>query len=57
MHTTAGAFSKEEPNEELTCLKTRSIPPNDWLEMLEKDLGQAWFNGSRSIKDKQFKNS
>jgi hypothetical protein len=57
MHTAAGAFSKEELNEELTCLKTRSIPPKDWLEMLEKDFGQAWFNGAQSIEDKWFKNS
>ena len=57
MHTAVGAFSKEEPNEKLTCLKTHSIPPKDWLEMLEKNFGQAWFNSAWSIKDKRFKNS
>jgi hypothetical protein len=53
----AGAFSKEEPNEDMACLKTRPIPPKAWLEQLEKDFGQAWFNGTRSIEDKRYKNS
>jgi hypothetical protein len=57
MHATAGTFSKEEPNEDITCLKTRPIPPKAWLEQLEKDFGQAWFNGARSIEDKRYKKS
>ena len=57
MHTAVGAFSKEELNEDMTCLKLRPIPPKDWLEGLEKDFGQAWFNGARSIEDKRFKDS
>ena len=56
-HSAAGAFSKEEPNEDMACLKTRPIPPKAWLEQLEKDFGQAWFNGTRSINDKRYKNS
>ena len=46
MHATAGAFSKEEPNEDLTCLKNRPIPPKDWLKKIEKDFGQVWFDGA-----------
>ena len=57
MHSAAGAFSKEEPNEDMTCLKTRPIPPKDWLEQLDKEFGQGWFNGARSIKDKRYKSS
>ena len=59
MHTAAGAFSKEEPNEDMACLKleTRPIPQKAWLEQLEKDFGQAWFNGTRSIEDKRYKKS
>ena len=41
----------------MTCLKTRPIPPKEWLEELDKDFGQAWFNGAQSIEDKWFKNS
>jgi hypothetical protein len=57
MHSAAGAFSKEEPNEDMTCLKTRPIPPKAWLEQLDKDFGQAWLNGAQSIEDKRYKNS
>ena len=57
MHSAAGVFSKEEPNEDMACLKTRPIPPKAWLEQLDKDFGQAWFNGARSIEDKRYKNS
>ena len=56
-HSAAGAFSKGEPNEDIACLKTRPIPPKAWLEQLEKDFGQAWFNGTRSIEDKRYKDS
>ena len=55
VHAAAGAFSKEDPNEDLTCLKTRPIPPKDWLTKLEKEFGQAWFDGARSITDKRYK--
>jgi hypothetical protein len=57
MHTAAGAFSKEEPNKDVTCLKTHPIPPKEWLEMLDKDFGQAWFNSAWSIKDERYKRS
>src|ERR1700720_3057753 len=56
MHSAVGAFSKEEPNEDMACLKTHPIPPKAWLEQLDKDFGQAWFNGARSIEDKRYKN-
>ena len=55
MHAAAGAFSKEELNEDLTCLKMRPIPLKDWLEQLDKEFGPAWFNGAWSIKDKRYK--
>jgi hypothetical protein len=57
MHSAAGAFSKEEPNEDMACLKTRLIPPKAWLEQLDKEFGQAWFNGAQSIKDERYKGS
>ena len=38
MHTAAGAFSKEEPNEDMACLETHLIPPKAWLEQLEKNF-------------------
>ena len=57
MHTAAGVFSKEEPNKDMTCLKMCPIPPKEWLEELDKDFGQAWFNGAWSTEDKWFKNS
>lgn len=56
-HAASQAFSKDEPNEDMTCLKTRPIPPKAWLEQLEKDFGQAWFNGTQTIEDKRYKNS
>ena len=56
-YSAAGAFSKGEPNEDMACLKMRPIPQKAWLEQLEKDFGQAWFNGTRSIEDKRYKNS
>jgi hypothetical protein len=55
MHTAAGAFSKEELNEDLNCLKIHPIPPKDWLEKLDKEFGQAWFNGAQSIKGERYK--
>ena len=57
MHSAAGAFSKEEPNEDMASLKSCPIPLKAWLEQLEKDFGQSWFNGTRSIEDKRYKNS
>lgn len=50
-------FSTEEPNEDITCLKTRPIPPKEWLDKLEKAFGQAWFNGAWSIVDPRYKSS
>ncbi|KAH7903096.1 hypothetical protein BJ138DRAFT_1197369 [Hygrophoropsis aurantiaca] len=44
-------FSILEPNEDLECLKTRKIPPAQWLEAMEKAFGQAWFDGAKSIID------
>ncbi|KAH7918522.1 hypothetical protein BV22DRAFT_1051683 [Leucogyrophana mollusca] len=44
-------FSKLEPNEDATCLETRKIPPAEWIQKIEKALGQAWFDGARSLVD------
>ena len=48
-------FSTEKPNEDITCLKTRPIPPKEWLDKLEKAFGQAWFDGAQSIVDPRYK--
>jgi hypothetical protein len=50
-------FSQLEPNIDLTCLATRPIPPVDWLGKLNMALGQAWFDGQRSIIDPRYKDS
>ena len=55
--TAANAFSTEEPNEDITCLKTRPVPPKEWLDQLEKEFGPAWFKGARSIVDPRYKSS
>jgi len=34
--TAVNAFSTEEPNKDVTCLKTRPVPPKEWLDQLEK---------------------
>ncbi|KAH7906400.1 hypothetical protein BJ138DRAFT_1016289 [Hygrophoropsis aurantiaca] len=44
-------FSMLEPNEDVTCLLTRKIPPGDWIHKLDKALGQAWFDGKISLVD------
>ncbi|KAH7912046.1 hypothetical protein BJ138DRAFT_1112718 [Hygrophoropsis aurantiaca] len=50
----ASCFSALRANEELTCLRTRKIPPSEWIQKLEKAFGQAWFDGAQSIVDRQF---
>lgn len=50
-------FRIEEPNEDLTVLKTRPIPPQQWLHDAVAAFGQAWFDGARSIVDWRFKQS
>jgi len=53
----SSSYSNEMPNENLECLLTRPIPPKAWLQALEAALGQAWFDGKRSIIDPRFKQS
>lgn len=50
-------FSCDEPSTNPVTLTTRPIPPESFLEKLEQDLGQAWFDGARSIIDKRFNNA
>ena len=49
------AFSKEELNEDLACLKICPIPLKYWVEELDKEFWQAWFDGAQLIVDNQFK--
>jgi hypothetical protein len=51
------AFSTEQPNQNVTCLKTRPVPPKEWLDQLEKEFGPAWFKGARLIVDPCYKSS
>ncbi|KAJ3554974.1 hypothetical protein NM688_g2825 [Phlebia brevispora] len=50
-------FHAEEPNEDLTSIKNRLLPPKDVLGNLYKEFGQAWFNNALSILDPQYQNS
>jgi hypothetical protein len=55
--TGSSSFSDELPNENLTCLATRPIPPKAWLTAVETAFGQAWFDGKVSIVDFRYKSS
>jgi hypothetical protein len=51
-------FSHDKPSTvDITVLKSRPIPPKDFLDKLEKDIGQAWFDGAKSVIDMRFNNS
>ncbi|KAG6893799.1 hypothetical protein C0992_008598, partial [Termitomyces sp. T32_za158] len=49
-----GWFSYDMPQTDLECLTSRPIPPNEFLVKLEEALGQAWFDGARSIVDPRY---
>ena len=36
---------------------SRPIPPKHFLERLENEIGQAWFDGAKSVVDTRFNNS
>ncbi|KAH7905193.1 hypothetical protein BJ138DRAFT_1130617 [Hygrophoropsis aurantiaca] len=44
-------FSMLEPNEDITCLRYRKIPPTEWIQALNTAFGQAWFDGAKSLVD------
>ena len=50
-------FRVEPPNEDLTILDTRSIPPLKWIRDAITGLGQAWFDGAQSIVDWRYQHS
>ncbi|KAJ6459147.1 hypothetical protein C8R47DRAFT_1028273 [Mycena vitilis] len=47
-------FSKDPPTTAIDCLLTRPIPSLALLGDLEKAVGQAWLDGSRSIVDSRY---
>ncbi|KAJ7727802.1 hypothetical protein DFH07DRAFT_970018 [Mycena maculata] len=44
-------FSKDAPTVTLDSLLTRPIPSQEFLDILTKHAGQAWFDGRTSIRD------
>ncbi|KAJ7211943.1 hypothetical protein C8J57DRAFT_1256490 [Mycena rebaudengoi] len=42
-------FSTDAPTTSIDCLLSRPILPREFLDDLQKDAGQAWFDGSKSI--------
>lgn len=49
-------FSKALPDTPVECLLQRSIPSKEFIQKLEAVLGQAWFDGAKSIVDHRFNN-
>ncbi|KAF8660930.1 hypothetical protein AX14_007305 [Amanita brunnescens Koide BX004] len=47
-------FSEEEPNIDITTLRHRPVPNEDFLQELDSAFGQAWFGGARSIIDQRY---
>ncbi|KAJ6556704.1 hypothetical protein B0H10DRAFT_2201541 [Mycena sp. CBHHK59/15] len=47
-------FSKDAPTAEVDCLRSRSIPPRQFLDDLTKKAGQAWLDGRTSIVDHRY---
>jgi len=50
-------FSHDPPSTDIQVLMKRPIPPPSFLLSLEKELGQAWFDGAKSVVDHRFNNS
>ena len=55
-HAPAQWFSHDTPNTDPNILLTRSVPPANVLEDLEKIFGQTWLDGGHSIVDPRFNN-
>ncbi|KAJ7433925.1 hypothetical protein B0H11DRAFT_1758325 [Mycena galericulata] len=47
-------YSPDLPTTDIACLMSRPIPPMDFLANLEKEAGQAWFDGCQSILDPRY---
>ncbi|KAJ6522433.1 hypothetical protein DFH09DRAFT_1421922 [Mycena vulgaris] len=47
-------FSDDEPTADIDTVKTRSIPSQTFLKILTAHVGQAWFDGAKSIVDPRF---
>ena len=50
-------FSNDTPTTNIGFLMKRPIPPRQFLLKLEGAMGQAWFDGAKSILDTRFNNS
>lgn len=49
-------FSRDEPTTDIKILLSRPIPPKTFITKLESALGQAWFDGAKSVVDVRFNN-
>ncbi|TFK77245.1 hypothetical protein BDN72DRAFT_953706 [Pluteus cervinus] len=49
-------FSIDAPHTQPACLLTRDIPSATCLNQLDQRLGQAWFEGAKSISDPRYNN-
>jgi hypothetical protein len=49
-------FSHEKPTTDIAILMSRPVPPQNFLLNLEGTIGQAWFDGTKSIIDTRFNN-
>ncbi|KAF8797488.1 hypothetical protein BYT27DRAFT_7237241 [Phlegmacium glaucopus] len=47
-------FSNDTPTENYTNLLTRPAPSREFLEVLDKVIGQSWLDGAKSIVDPRF---
>jgi hypothetical protein len=50
-------FSNDTPTTDIELLMERPIPPQKFLLKLEGAMGQAWFDGAKSVLDTRFNNS
>ncbi|KAG6848002.1 hypothetical protein H0H93_004243 [Arthromyces matolae] len=50
-------FSDDEPTSNPLALLERPIPSPTFLALLQKEFGQAWFNGAQSILDPRYNNA
>lgn len=49
-------FSKDPPLTTAECILTRSVPSDKLVEALDSALGQAWFDGAKSVVDPRYNN-
>ena len=53
MYKAKGWFSKDKPNVDVTPLRHRPVPNEDFLQELDSTFGEAWLDGARSIIDQR----